>query len=73
MNDSTPFERFPATRHQNAYGLDFADGHAEIYHLRTSAAQVAENQPEAFATELVPTIAKENSDWIRLKQVTTSP
>ncbi len=73
MTDTTPFERFPATRHQNAYGLDFADGHAEVYHLRTAVTQVPENQTQAFAVELAPAIAVNNSDWIKLKQVTTSP
>ena len=60
MNDRQPFASFPATRHQRAYGLSFADGHAEVYKLRDPNTQFASGQ-----------ISPENSDWQRLKQVTT--
>jgi prepilin-type N-terminal cleavage/methylation domain-containing protein len=73
MNDSQPFENLPATRHENAYGLNFADGHAEIYHLRTSVAQMPETQAEAFAQAEPPEISVTNTDWVKLKLVTTSP
>ena len=48
MNNSEPFERFPATRHRNSYCLNFADGHAEAYHLRNPTNQVAETEAIAF-------------------------
>jgi len=73
MNDTQPFAELPATRHQNAYGLNFADGHAEIYRLRTPAAHIAETQAAAFAQPFAPPgIATTNTDWLKLKQVTTS-
>ena len=34
MDDSRPFASYPATRHQRAYGLNFADGHVESKKLR---------------------------------------
>jgi prepilin-type N-terminal cleavage/methylation domain-containing protein/prepilin-type processing-associated H-X9-DG protein len=61
MDDSRPFASLPATRHQNGYVLNFADGHAEDYRLRDPNTQ----KPMAQ-------ISPENSDWIRLKQVTTT-
>jgi prepilin-type N-terminal cleavage/methylation domain-containing protein/prepilin-type processing-associated H-X9-DG protein len=73
MNDSMPFAKLPATRHQNAYGLNFADGHVEIYHLRTSVTQIPEVQQSAFAQLAPLDIPPTNTDWIKLKQVTTSP
>lgn len=73
MNDSEVFARLPATRHQNAYGLNFADGHAEMYHLRTLATQIAETEADAFVDITVPKISATNTDWIKLKRVTTSP
>jgi prepilin-type processing-associated H-X9-DG protein len=74
MNDRQPFAEMPATRHQNGYGLNFADGHAEIYHLRTSVTQIAETQAAAVAEPYAPPgITATNTDWLKLKQVTTSP
>ena len=61
MDDSRPFASLPATRHQNGYVLNFADGHAEDYRVRDPNTQ----KPMAQ-------ISPENSDWIRLKQVTTT-
>jgi prepilin-type processing-associated H-X9-DG protein len=74
MNDATPFIRFPATRHQNAYNLSFADGHVETYHLRNPTDQIPETQAQAFAEPAMANfnITAENPDWIKLKQVTTS-
>jgi type II secretory pathway pseudopilin PulG len=60
MDDSQPFASLPATRHEGGYGLNFADGHAEFFKLRTSESQVAAGQ-----------VSASNSDWQRLKQVTT--
>jgi len=59
MNDSQPFASFPAIRHRGGYGLNFVDGHAEIYRLR---------DPE---TAVGSVIKAGNADWIALKQVTT--
>ena len=61
MDDSRPFASLPATRHQNGYGLNFTDGHSENYRLRDPNSRI----PMAQANP-------ENSDWIRLKQVTTT-
>lgn len=61
MNDSQPFASFPATRHQWGYNLNFADGHAETFRLRDPTTQFP-----------VPRgLSARNSDWLRLKQVTS--
>ena len=60
MNDSRPFASFPATRHDRAYVLTFADSHAEAYKLRDPLTQAPSTQTSA-----------KNSDWIRLKRITT--
>ena len=60
MDDSRPFASFPATRHERTYGLNFADGHAEFYKLRDPKTLGAETQ-----------VGANNTDWQRLKQVTT--
>jgi len=73
MNDSQPFANLPATRHQNAYGLNFADGHAETYRLRSAVTHIPERQAEAFTEPSSPEISVTNPDWIKLKGVTTSP
>ena len=73
MNDSTPFIKLPGTRHQNSYNLNFADGHVEVYHLRTAATQIPEGQATAFAPFNPVPISATNTDWTKLKQVTTSP
>jgi prepilin-type N-terminal cleavage/methylation domain-containing protein/prepilin-type processing-associated H-X9-DG protein len=73
MDDSAPFIKLPATRHQNAYNLNFADGHVEVYHLRTLATQNPEMQAAAFTPFEPLDIPASNTDWIKLKQVTTSP
>jgi prepilin-type N-terminal cleavage/methylation domain-containing protein/prepilin-type processing-associated H-X9-DG protein len=73
MDDSVPFARLPATRHQNAYNLNFADGHVEMYHLRTIVTQIPEIQAAAFTPFKPLEIPASNTDWIKLKQVTTSP
>ncbi|HEY3854841.1 MAG TPA: type II secretion system protein [Verrucomicrobiae bacterium] len=73
MDDVSPFERCPATRHQNGYCLNFADGHAETYHMLTRQAQVPETQSQAFTTSSITNISIINIDWIKLKQVATGP
>ena len=60
MDDSRPFESLPASRHNHGYDLCFADGHAEFYRLLNG------RNPQGNYTAT-------NSDWIRLKQVTTQP
>jgi prepilin-type N-terminal cleavage/methylation domain-containing protein len=60
MDDSRPFASFPATRHERSYGLNFADGHVEFYKLRDPMTQ-----------RVGAEISASNSDWQRLKQVTT--
>jgi prepilin-type N-terminal cleavage/methylation domain-containing protein len=60
MDDSQPFASFPATRHRRGYCLNFADGHVEKYQLRDPGSAWPINQ-----------IFSKNSDWLRLKQVTT--
>jgi len=61
MNDSQPFASFPATRHQQGYNLNFADGHAQVFKLRDPNSQFPGKQG----------VSAKNSDWLRLKQVTT--
>jgi hypothetical protein len=63
MDNSAPFASFPATRHQNGYGLNFADGHSEIYRLRDPGTLAA-------LKSLKP-VSPANADWIKLKQATT--
>jgi prepilin-type N-terminal cleavage/methylation domain-containing protein len=65
MDDSQPFASFPATRHQQGYALNFADGHAETYKLLDPATLAAAATGEE--------VSKTDSDWIRLKQVSTTP
>jgi prepilin-type N-terminal cleavage/methylation domain-containing protein/prepilin-type processing-associated H-X9-DG protein len=60
MDDRQPFASFPATRHARGYTLAFADGHVETYKLRDPNTPPTAGQVNAY-----------NSDWTRLKQVTT--
>jgi prepilin-type N-terminal cleavage/methylation domain-containing protein/prepilin-type processing-associated H-X9-DG protein len=62
MNNSQPFASFPATRHSHGYNLSFADGHVERYALLDTNTV----SPAIY-------VNPENSDWIRLKQVSTMP
>jgi len=62
MDDSAPFASFPATRHSRGYNLNFADGHVEHYAL---------HDPNTQSPSVA--VSRQNSDWIRLKQVTTMP
>ena len=63
MDDSMPFASAPGTAHQNGYDLSFADGHVENYKLR---------DPESVALgQAQAQIKPGNTDWLRLKQVTT--
>jgi len=62
MDDRQPFASFPATRHQQGYNLNFADGHAQVFKLRDPKTKFPDR----------PEISKKNSDWLRLKSVTTT-
>ncbi len=59
MDDSRPFASVPTIRHQKGYALNFADGHTEVYRLKSSLDRPGSASPQ-------------DSDWIRLKQVTTT-
>jgi prepilin-type N-terminal cleavage/methylation domain-containing protein/prepilin-type processing-associated H-X9-DG protein len=56
MDDSVPVASLPAARHNHGYDLCFADGHVEFYRLLTANLR---NQQIT------------NSDWTRLRQVTS--
>ena len=62
MDDSRVFASFPATRHQQGYLLNFTDGHAAAFKLRDPTSQAG---PKAMTAR--------NTDWTRLKQMTTIP
>ena len=64
MDDSRPFASFPANRHSRGYALNFADGHVELYKL-------FDPQSQRLGTDEVR-ISPRNSDWLRMKQVTTT-
>ena len=65
MDNSRPFASFPATRHRRGYGVNFVDGHALIYKLLEPATQLNDQGASA--------INPRNTDWLRLKQMTTIP
>ncbi len=60
MDDSRPAASLPATRHEHSYGLNFADGHAEFFKMRSSDSRLVGSS-----------VSADNPDWQRLKQVTT--
>jgi prepilin-type N-terminal cleavage/methylation domain-containing protein/prepilin-type processing-associated H-X9-DG protein len=61
MDDSLVFASFPATRHQQGYVFNFADGHVAPFKFRDPNSQ-SKSQ-----------FTYRNTDWIRLKQMTTIP
>lgn len=63
MDDSQPFASFPGTRHQHGFTLNFSDGHAETWKLRDPTSNLTGQYRGQVSTK--------NSDWLRLKQVTT--
>ncbi len=73
MDEPVPFERFPATRHENGYCINFADGHADTYHMLTPETQIPETQSQVSTPAAVTNIPPSNFDWIKLRQVATSP
>jgi len=60
MDDSRPFVNFPAMRHERGFVVNFADAHVEVMKLRDAATQGPLGSISAY-----------NTDWIRLKQMTT--
>ena len=60
MDNSLPFASFPGTRHRHGYNLNFVDGHVEYYALR-----------DPNTRSPASPINSTNTDWARLKQVTT--
>lgn len=66
MDDSQPFASYPGARHRMAYGLNFADGHAEAFRLRDPGSRglVSEAGASHFSAR--------NLDWQKLKEVTTT-
>ena len=63
MDDAQPFASFPSTRHDQAYDLNFCDGHVELYRLRDPASRNL-GVPNAK-------MSANNADWTQLKNVTT--
>lgn len=61
MNDGQIFENYPATRHDHGYALTFADAHVEQYKVRDASSRGPQ----------FPVFNPTNSDWVRLKLVTT--
>ena len=59
---SARFPDLPARSHGNGYGINFIDGHAEIYQLRDPASH-----------KWTPGAAGGSNDWSRLRAVTTHP
>jgi prepilin-type N-terminal cleavage/methylation domain-containing protein len=62
MNDTDIFINYPAARHDRGYALGFADAHVELYKIRDPS-----TKGPVQGLNLSPT----NSDWVRLKQITT--
>ena len=62
---SVAFPDLPSRAHGNAYGINFNDGHAEVYKLKGKYARA-----RPFVTTITPAVT---SDWTRLAEVTTHP
>jgi prepilin-type N-terminal cleavage/methylation domain-containing protein len=61
MDDAQPFASLPAGRHRNGYGLNFVDGHVDVYSRGNAVALRAAG------------LGKGTFEWLRLKQATTVP
>jgi len=59
---SARFPDLPSRAHGNGYGINFMDGHAEIYQLR-----------DGLSFKWTPGAAGGSNDWSRLRSVTTHP
>ncbi len=66
MDDSQPFASCPAARHGRGYGVNFADGHAEVIPLRDPASPIVET------ASAISRVSSKNVDWLRLKEITTT-
>ena len=55
----------PSRRHNMGYGINFADGHSEIYKL-------IDNRTRNWTTLAVPKSGPVNPDWVKLSSVSTS-
>ena len=62
MDDSRPFSSLLATRHQRGSEFSFADGHVEHFRLQ---------DPSTLQVIAGKQVSRTNSDWVRLKQMTT--
>jgi prepilin-type N-terminal cleavage/methylation domain-containing protein/prepilin-type processing-associated H-X9-DG protein len=59
MDDARPFSSFPGVRHSHGSGINFADGHAQIFKLRDPASVPGKQ------------FSPQNPDWLLWKQMTT--
>ena len=59
MDDARPFASFPGVRHAHGGGINFADGHTQIFKLRDPNSSPGKQ------------ISANNADWILFKQMTT--
>ena len=59
---SARFPDLPARTHANGYGINFVDGHAEIYTLK-----------DPLSIKWTPGQSGGSNDWSRLRSVTTHP
>ncbi len=62
MDDSQIFASFPGARHNRSYVLNFADAHAGVMKLR--------DPTSVFGTGFGQ-FGKQNTDWMRLKEITS--
>ncbi len=54
----------PSRRHNNGYGINFADGHSEIFKLK-------DPRSIKWTTLAIPKSNPENPDWVKLRDVST--
>ena len=62
MNNTQPFYNYPATRHDWAYMVSFADGHSQTVKLRDPNTRLLGSEQAILAR---------NTDWVALRSVTT--
>jgi prepilin-type N-terminal cleavage/methylation domain-containing protein len=63
MDDSKPFASFPGLNHQQSFGLNYADGHAEMWKLR--------DPDTSHSVANYGQVNSRNLDWIKLKEATS--
>ena len=66
MGNATGIADIPGRRHGAAYGINFADGHSEIYRLRDSRT-IKWKDGDAAVAKYGPL----NPDWVALTNVST--